>query len=228
MSDNQNLTRIKVVHNALEDLADKVVFVGGATLSLYRDRPAEEARPTDDVDIIIELIKYEDYANIEEQLRKKGFTNDVESGVICRYIVQGIVVDVMPTNEDILGFANRWYVDGFEHSMEHDIDEETTVRIFSPEYFIASKLEAFLDRGNNDGRMSSDFEDIVYVLNNRSTIWDELKEADDELKDFLTITFQKLIEEDVLNEWISGHLEFNEQRRVDYIIQGINDFILNV
>lgn len=227
MSDNQNLTRIKVVYNALEDLAEKVVFIGGATVSMYRDRPAEETRPTDDVDIVIELIKYEQYANIEEQLRKKGFANDIESGVICRYIVQGIIVDVMPTNEDILGFANRWYVKGFRSSIKYNIDEATSVRIFSPEYFIASKLEAFLDRGNNDGRMSSDFEDIVYVLNNRSTIWDELKSADEEIKDFLAATFKDLIEQDVLNEWTSSHLEFSEQRRVDYIIGGINDFVNN-
>ena len=38
------------------------------------------------------------------------------------------------------------------------------VKIFQAVYFIASKLEAFNDRGNNDGRMSSDFEGIVFVL----------------------------------------------------------------
>jgi hypothetical protein len=31
-------------------------FVGGATVSLYVDRPFNEVRPTDDVDIVIELL----------------------------------------------------------------------------------------------------------------------------------------------------------------------------
>jgi len=69
--------------------------------------------PTDDVDILIELINYEGYAAIEEKLREKGFVNDVDSGVICHYMVQGIVVDVMPTSDEILGFSNKWYKPGF-------------------------------------------------------------------------------------------------------------------
>jgi len=82
MSHQQDITRIKAVYRALEDLGNKVVFVGGATVSFYRNRVAEDTRPTDDIDIVIELAKYADYANIEEQLRKKGFANDIESGVI--------------------------------------------------------------------------------------------------------------------------------------------------
>lgn len=95
MSHLQNITRIKVVYNALEELGPEVVFVGGAAVSLYTDRPAEETRPTEDVDILMEVTGYIHYALIEEKLRQKGFANDVESGVICRYTVQGIIVDVM-------------------------------------------------------------------------------------------------------------------------------------
>lgn len=213
------------MNTALEDLADKVVYIGGATVSMYRDRPAEQARPTDDVDIVIEITKLVEYVAIEEQLRSKGFSNDLDSGIICRYVVQGIIVDVMPTHEDILGFTNRWYKKGFGSSMEYALDEATQVRILSADYFLASKLEAFIGRGNNDGRMSSDFEDIVYVLNNRSSIWDELKASDQELKDFVKKIFSELNEKDVLHEWVSCHLEYSEQRRVDYIVAGIIEFV---
>ncbi|HEX9513239.1 MAG TPA: hypothetical protein VF939_22265 [Puia sp.] len=48
------------------------------------------------------MLHYKDYAAIEEKLRSKGFVNDVESGVICRYTIHGITVDVMPTSENIL------------------------------------------------------------------------------------------------------------------------------
>jgi len=104
MSHHDNITRIKAVYNALEDLKDEVVFVGGATVSLYADRRTEETRPTDDIDVIIELGAHKDYAAIDERLRKLGFVNDQESGVICRYIVKGITVDVMPAHDRTLGF----------------------------------------------------------------------------------------------------------------------------
>jgi len=103
MSHRQNIARIKAVHQALGELSADVVFVGGATVSLYSTRPETETRPTDDVDILIELINYRGYVDIEEKLRKKGFVNDVQSGVICRYTIQGITVDVMPTDKSILG-----------------------------------------------------------------------------------------------------------------------------
>lgn len=73
MSHREYLLRIKAVYNALEELAKDVVFVGGATVSLYTDRVAEEVRPTDDIDILVELVSYQGYADIEEKLRQKGF-----------------------------------------------------------------------------------------------------------------------------------------------------------
>jgi hypothetical protein len=109
MNQSKNLVRIKAVYNALGPLKDKVVFVGGATVALYVDRMAEDVRPTDDVDIVVEIWSHREYAALEEQLRHMGFVNDQESRVICRYRVQGIIVDIMPTGENVLGFKNRWY-----------------------------------------------------------------------------------------------------------------------
>lgn len=226
MNDKENIERIKAVHLALDDLASKVVFVGGATVSLYRDRPAAETRATNDVDIVMEVAKYTEYANFEDQLRKKGFINDTESNVICRYKINGVIVDIMPTKENVLGFNNRWYQDGFKYSIEYIIDEHVTVRIFKSAYFIASKLDAYKDRGKGDGRMSSDFEDIVYILNNRDTVWDEMTSAKEDVKDFLKEEFTKLLRQDYIYEWVSVHLEFNEQRRVNFIIESLTKFII--
>jgi hypothetical protein len=33
-----------------------------------------------------------------------GFTNDIDSGIVCRYKIRGIVVDVMPTDDPSIGF----------------------------------------------------------------------------------------------------------------------------
>lgn len=224
MSHRENITRIKAVYNALEELAEDVVFVGGATVSLYTDRPAAEVRPTDDIDILVELTQYSDYAAIEEKLREKGFVNDVESGVICRYTVRGITVDIMPTSDHILGFTNQWYKEAFSNAEPIIIDEDYTIRIFSAPYFIATKLEAFKNRGEDDGRFSSDFEDIVYVLNNRTKIWKEMTASNEQLQSYLKNEFKKLSANPYIDEWISSNLEHQEQSRVRYILGNIQEY----
>ena len=220
----ESIARIKVVYDALEELANEVVFVGGATVALYADRPSGEARPTDDVDILVELIHYKDYAAIEERLRSKGFTNDTESSVICRYRVHGIIVDVMPTGENALGFTNSWYEQGYATAVTHALDERR-IKIFDPVYFLAAKMEAFKNRGGGDGRWSSDFEDIVYILNNRNSIWEELKNADKDVKTWLKEQFHLLLENEYFGEWISVHLESNEQRRLRMITGELTTFV---
>jgi len=64
---HENLTRIKAVCRALEGLKQEYVFVGGATVSLYATTPelTAEVRPTDDVDVIIELATYKGYAELD-------------------------------------------------------------------------------------------------------------------------------------------------------------------
>ena len=225
MSHRQNIARIKAVYQALEEISVDVVFVGGATVSLYSTRPDTETRPTDDVDILIELINYRGYSEIEEKLRSKGFVNDVESGVICRYIIQGITVDVMPTDKSILGFSNKWYPEGFSHAVSIAVDEYLSVRIFTAPYFLAAKLEAFRDRGGNDGRFSTDFEDIIHVLNNRGVIWEEIRKSDESLKQYLKDEIRKLLEQRYLDEWVSAHLDFQEQRRVVEIIGAMTEYV---
>ena len=120
MSNHTNIVRIKAVANILNQLNEEFVFVGGATVSLYGDVSKGEARPTEDVDVIIELASYTGYAELDENLRKLGFENDIESGVLCRYKVKGVIVDVMPTDASVIGFTNRWYADGFKFGYSSD------------------------------------------------------------------------------------------------------------
>lgn len=220
----ENISRIKVVYTALGELAKDVVFVGGATVALYADRPAGEVRPTDDVDVLFEVLNYTAYAVLEAQLRSKGFEHDTASDVICRHMINGIIVDVMPTEESILGFSNKWYKEGFENSMTRLVEENYPIRLFQPVYFLASKLEAFKNRGGNEGRFSTDFEDIVYLLNNRSVIWDELHQAPENVKQYLKKEILALLENEYIEEWVSVHLDYNEQGRVRTIIGELTSF----
>ncbi len=228
MSHSINITRIKAVSNALAKLETPVVFAGGATVSLYADIDfREEARPTDDVDVVLELVAYKNYAAVEVQLRAIGFVNDIHSKIICRYKYKGLLVDIMPTDEKVLGFSNKWYAPGFKLAIDFEIDKQHIVKIFPAAYFIASKLEAFKSRGKNDGRTSSDFEDIVFVLNNRNTIWKELPEADEIVKQYLTDEFSQLLPGNYIDEWIAVHLGYNDRQRGSFITGNLKEFVSN-
>ena len=76
MSHQNNIVRIKAIANLLNQLNEEYVFVGVATVSLYGDENRTEVRPTDDVDVVIELASYKGYADLDEKLRKTGFEND--------------------------------------------------------------------------------------------------------------------------------------------------------
>ncbi len=206
MNLHQSLVRIKAIATLLGELNKEVVFVGGATVALYVPEPAaSETRPTDDVDIVVEIATYADYTQIEKQLLACGFQQDVYSPVICRYKVQGIIVDVM-TTINILGFSNRWYPEGFKTAIEIGIDQQTIIKIFSVGYFIASKIEAFRSRGNGDYRLSTDFEDIVYIFENRKTIQEDLETTNGALRVYLQGQFRIFLADKNIEEGISAHL----------------------
>ena len=224
MNHHLNITRIKSVFHALGDLREKVVFVGGAAVSLYIDGKTEEIRPTDDIDVVIEIYTHQEYAAIDEKLRKPGFLNDQTSGIICRFTIDGLVVDVMPTQSQALGFSNKWYQPAFENAIHHSLGDDK-IKIFSPAYFLASKLEAFLQRGKNDGRTSTDFEDIIFLLENRSTIWQELEKAEDNLSAYIKEYFKELMRKENFEEWVDCHAGFGRVPATYFIMEKLNILI---
>jgi predicted nucleotidyltransferase len=208
MRDLTNRVRIKTVARSLQLLNENVVFVGGATVSLYADAASGEARPTDDVDVIIELANYGSYVELEDRLRSVGFANDMESGVICRYTLKGSIVDIMPTDPKVIGFSNAWYPAGYANAIDYAIDD-MVIKIFSLPYFIASKMEAFKGRGGKDYRFSSDFEDIVYILENCSYCFEHLKESEPGVKQYLRKEFKEMLANPGFEEGVAAHLDPN-------------------
>lgn len=133
----------------------------------------------------------------------------------------------MATGEVVLGFSNRWYPDGYKNALNYKIDNEHTVRIFSAPYFIATKLEAFKSpnrKDNNNGLYSSDFEDIVFILENRSSVWEELYNAPTDLKKYLENEFRKLLQNPLFEEWIDAHAGFGSPPATYYIIHNLEQF----
>ena len=169
MSDNIN--RLKIIAEGLGELCREVVFVGGSVAELYADDPAaSDIRPTMDVDCVIATATYGSMQGFEDLLRLRKFVNDIESGVICRWKYNGEIVDIMPDHDSILGFTNKWYYSGMKHRIEFRFSDGMAVNILPPLYYLATKIEAIRGRGGEDLRFSHDFEDFVYVLNNRRDI----------------------------------------------------------
>lgn len=206
MGHHENIVRIKSVNNLLLNTGVRFAFVGGATVSLYATRETDDVRPTDDVDVVVEITTYgAAFTKLTERLLDLGFTPDTGSKVICRYLYQGLTVDIMPVAEEVLGFKNRWYEPGLNNSVTHSIDEHSTVEIFTAPYFIASKLDAFNDRGNRDGRTSTDFEDIIFVMDNRPQLWDEIQLADKTVRNYIVDQLSSLYNSIYFEEWVMAH-----------------------
>ena len=200
--------RIKEVALKLDYLLKDVVFVGGSVVALYADDPAaNEVRPTDDVDIVVGISTTHGFYDFESAIRKQGFTNDMYSGIICRYKVNDIIVDVMPMDEMALGFTNKWYKRGVEESFLYRIDSDISIRLMPYHYFIASKIEAHFNRNRKDLRTSKDFEDIIYSFDSRLDPLADLLKAEGEVKEFLKEQIGGFLSDSNIDEGITGHLD---------------------
>lgn len=223
---NPNLEILALAVNQLGDLADDMVFLGGcATGLLISDPAAPPIRVTRDVDAIVQVLSRAEYYNLSEKLREHGFTEDTsEDAPICRWLGGEIILDVMPTSEEILGFGNIWYQKAFEHDFSVHLPDVRKIRVVSPPYFLITKLEAFRGRGKGDYMLSHDIEDIVAVLDGRSEILDEIKIADIVLVHELANRFQELLKDQKFLDAISGHMPTDKvsQARVSGIVGTIN------
>lgn len=202
-----NILNMIAVNNALKPLGRDVVFVGGATTLLYADDPSlGEARPTDDVDCVIEVASKIEYHRVEERLREIGFKNSQMPGnPICRWKLGKLIVDIMPTTGDTFGFANRWYEPGFANRIKVKIyGTEETVYIFPAVYFLASKVEALVSRGLKDLLMSQDFQDIAFLIVRRESLLAEVQKSDSNLKDYFREKIPLLINNEQFEQALAG------------------------
>jgi len=202
----QNIERIMTVARRLEDLLQNVVFAGGAVTDLLITDPAfPDIRPTIDIDVIVDVISLIDYYRFQRRLREKGFRESMEDGVICRWKFREILVDVMPTDERILGFSNRWYTDAFHNAQNFSI-KGMTIKLIRAPYFLGTKLEAFYGRGKSDYMVSHDMEDFIAVLDGSFEIVEEISASHEKIKNYLVDHCKQLLENDEFLDALPAHL----------------------
>ena len=200
-----NIAVVAEVAQALKDLKDQVVFVGGAVVSLYTDdQAADEIRPTADIDLTLNVVNLSNWSVLQEKLSSLGFHPDPFGHAICSYKFKDIPVDIMPAEDGPLGPANKWYKLGFNNLWIVKAKEEE-IKILPAPCYLATKFEAFNNRGT-DYRTSHDFEDIIYIIDNRTSIVEEVKNTIPEIKSYLQSELLKLANNPNYDEILAAHI----------------------
>jgi predicted nucleotidyltransferase len=203
-----NLNQIELVAAALAPLLDRLVFVGGCAAGLLMDDPgATPIRSTLDVDLVSKVTALAQYHDLEAQFVSLGFSRDMTADApICRWTYRGLQVDLMPTDEAVLGFANRWYEIAVQTAANVRLPSGAVIRLISAPAFLATKFEAFADRGQGDLLASHDLEDIVNVIASRARIVEEVHASPADLREYLATRCRRLVEHPDLEGYLPGML----------------------
>lgn len=182
-----NIASVELIAQALGPLREELVLVGGCAVDLLlTDSAASPTRVTYDVDMVAQVASLAGYHELERQFTLLGFKRDMaQDAPICRWRYNNLEVDLMPALPGILGFANRWYPLAVQTAKQVVLPSGTSIQLITAPAFLATKFEAFADRGKNDLLGSHDMEDIVNVLDGRPEIVGEVAASPDELKRYL-------------------------------------------
>jgi hypothetical protein len=195
-------------------------------VSLYIDDPAaDDIRPTKDIDITAEIVSPGELEEFRNQLVEKGFTQDAGDDVICRFRYGDVKLDVMSTKAVGWAPSDKWFAPGFSNMEKINLDE-FTINIMPLPYFIAAKFSAHYDRGGDDPRASHDFEDIVYILDNRLDLVQQLNSAPNDVRTYLRKQFSDLLKSERMIEAIEANL-FYETRagRMQMLMNKLKEII---
>jgi predicted nucleotidyltransferase len=198
----------RVARSLGPELCSQFVFVGGAAAGLLITDVAMPAiRRTDDVDIVTSAQDLADYYRFEAQLRSLGFMQDQSPDApVCRWRVDGVALDLLPTQEEILSFTNQWYRMGVATAQTLTLPSGVPIRVLRAPEFIATKLEAFYGRGGGDYLFSHDMGDIISVIDGRASLLNECHESLAPLRAYLAAQFQHLLTHRSFVDALPGHL----------------------
>ena len=198
---------MRAVADRLDGVGLEYAFVGGSIVNLLLDHPGlSPARPTDDVDVILETVTSRRYSEVEEKLRHLGFNHDMrEKAPRCRWVLGDLTVDIMPTEGAFLGLNTAWFKEALETAAETNFTG-TLLRLVSPAAFIAMKHVAFSDRGGGDYYASHDLEDLITVIDGREHIAAEIDRAPAGLRAYVRGAVRSLLATQTFDEALPGHL----------------------
>ncbi len=181
-------------------------FLGASVLPLLVDNAAAlEIRPTIDIDLSVEVVTLVELYAMEERLRARGFRHDTREGApICRWVVEEVTVDIMPTESAVLGMASEWFHEAVKTAVKMDLGDGVQAPVIKRPYFLATKLTAYRDRGAKDPCMSKDLEDIVTLFDGCQKTDCLLGEGSPSLQTFITSGMRAHLETPEFVEAVEG------------------------
>jgi hypothetical protein len=191
----------------LKVLNEKWAFTGGAIIGLLLDHPSlMDARPTKDVDVIVEVRTRIQYVELEERLRKLGFKHDMSEGAPrCRWLFDDIRIDIMPVSDKTGELSDRWFGPALQTATKIHTDKAEIWSVTAP-CLIATKLETFKDRGGGDFMSSHDIEDLITVVDGRTALVDEIDASPIAVRHFVATTIAELLKNARFRDSLPGHL----------------------
>jgi len=228
---SENLLKVS---DRIRPLSIEYAFLGGSIVPLLLDDPdLSPIRPTNDVDVVILLVHQTRMAAIEAKLRSAGFAHDVTQGApMCRWRLDDIIVDIMPDKgAEFMGLSSRWFSDALKSATLKSIPGGE-VPVISAATFVATKLVAYADRGKGD-YYHHDLEDVISVVDGRSSLSQELKSSPPALRGFVADQIRQLIDDPDFLRHLPGHLPSDDvsQSRLPFLrerlqqIAGLSDSI---
>ncbi|MCV6624137.1 MAG: hypothetical protein OIF51_20555 [Cellvibrionaceae bacterium] len=199
------------------ELREQMTFVGGCTtgLLLTDDVTKEQVRSTDDVDLIVHTMGYVAYAALQDKLKERGFKVQMpdsdEEEPICAMKLGDLRVDFMP-DDDSLGFTNRWYQKAMESASDHQLTPNITIKLVTPVYFVATKLEAYKGRGNGDALNSRDIEDILNLVDGRKELIQEIQSSDSTVQAYIAVELAELLNDQYFEYAVNSQANNNADR----------------
>lgn len=218
-----NIAAVELVVDALGELCEQLVLVGGCAVGLLITDIARPAvRATQDVDLVTEVTSLASYYELENNLRIRGFQEQAD--VICRWRSGTLIVDVMPAREIGHGFTNRWYPLAVQHAQRLFLPSGATIRMVTAPLFIATKLESFQSRGNGD-YSHHDIEDIVNVVDGRPELLSEVETSDENIRTYIMQEVDDLLADESFTEQLPWHLrpDIGNQARVPIILERLRN-----
>lgn len=227
---SDNLAMLMQVVDRLAPLQDRLVFLGGAVTELFITRPgAQRPRQTKDVDVVVDVMNLGEYSEtLRGQLVALGLREDTREGApVCRWLLEDMIVDIMPTRGEILGFSSEWYPLAYETASPITLPNNTIIRLVTPACFLVTKLAAFGDRGRKNPIASHDLEDVIAVIDGRREIVADVAGAPAEVRIAIAAHLEALLADSNAEDLIAAQLlpDAKSQDRLPLVLNRISELI---
>lgn len=161
---------------------------------------------------------------LREKLALKKIYPVPSEKVMYRYSHEGILIDFIPFEETPLGPTNSWLKPGFKKAYPVNIGE-IEIKILPVSLFLATKWKAFKSRGS-DPRTSPDFEDIIYIIDNHKEVVEDVRNANQDVKEYLNEMSNEILKHPSRNEIIECHINpFTVDERRAIVIEKLNELL---